>query len=701
MIPLLDVLQAPAQRPAGAFARGLLACAPTFLAGEGAVPGPPPRVVESGWTAGRRYRVLARHEQLPLLLEVTCRPLDGFAAVELAATLRHDGGPPVPRVRDLHTLCLRFDLGPIGDPVVRSINGGTTFYYFPPRAFRVSEHTLLGGHIGGRLPLTIDSGLRGRSSQEHIPLFLAGDGDDRSGIYGGLAWSGDWQISFGREGGELVIRGGIWGADFTLLPGETIPFAAALLGFYEGSRDQGANVLRRCLRAHYLPTLGGERHLPPVYYHQWFQFQTRYDEHVLRAQVDACAELGVEYFEVDAGWYRGCGRHEPAERLSAHDVRRAGDFSAGVGNWLEVDPAVFPSGLDAFSAYVRSKGMRFGLWFEPERAALTSTLAREHPEWVLRIEPTAANRHLLAMAAPQHRDQIATHGLVDFGQPQVRAWMKEMFARMLEANTVRWIRWDFNMDPRLYWEVRDGPARRGISQIRHVQGVYEVLDWLRERFPDLFIDGCSSGGRRIDLGWLRRAHSYFSSDHTRHRDIVRNHLSGGNRFLPANWLETNVARSARHGAEAGPPFDEADYTESAFQSRFAGTFGISDDVAAWPPALRARARRHIEVYKQLRSSLAGDFYPLFPLPLSLDAWDGWQFHDPESDQGFVAAFRLRSRDDERHLRLHGLDPARTYAVVDPYSGETVATGDGTMLMGTGLPVSLPRDGSLIRTYRAL
>jgi alpha-galactosidase len=305
----------------------------------------------------------------------------------------------------------------------------------------------------------------------------------------------------------------------------------------------------------------------------------------------------------------------------------------------------------------------------------------------------------MAMAAPQHGNQMRTHGLVDFGNPAVVAWMKGMFDRMLSANHVDWIRWDFNMDPRMYWEVRDGPERRGLSQIRHVQGVYEVLDWLRQRFPNLFVDGCSSGGRRIDLGWLRRAHSYFSSDHSRHTDIVRNHLSGGSRFLPANWLETNLTRPARDGGEAGPLYDEADYPDTAFHSHFAGTFGISDDVAEWTPEHRARARRHLAVYKQLRQYLAGDFYPLFPLPSSLAAWDGWQFHDPATGEGFFAAFRLRSGEGERRLRLRGLDPARAYAVVDPYAGDTATTLDGATLVGEGLPVSLPRNGSVVRTYR--
>jgi alpha-galactosidase len=457
-----------------------------------------------------------------------------------------------------------------------------------------------------------------------------------------------------------------------------------------------------------VPPLNGQWPEPCVYYNQWTQFQTRFDEALLRRQAEIAAELGVEYFEVDAGWYAGChptsgaAAGAPAVEPSpgAAGARRAGggDFSAGVGNWRQVDREVFPSGLPAFAAYVRQKGMQFGLWFEPERVALTSSLATEHPDWVLRIDQTEENRRVLAAAAPLSAP-YATHGLADFGNPGLRQWMQDTFTHWIEACDIRWFRWDFNVDPRLYWEVRDGPERRGLSQLRHVQGMYEVLDWLRERYPHVFVDGCASGGRRLDLGWLKRAHSYFSSDHTRHFDVVRNHLSGGSRFLPGNWLETKLVRLARGGDEAGTRYDEADYPDTAFHSRFAGTFGISDDLEEWTPAHRLQARRHIAVYKALRRCLGGDFYPLFALPASLDAWDGWQFHDAERDEGFVAAFRLRATTVEQRLRLRGLNPDQRYVLIDPYDNAAKMTDFGHAWMETGIPVSLPIDGSVVYTYR--
>ena len=176
-------------------------------------------------------------------------------------------------------------------------------------------------------------------------MFLVSDEANQSGIFGGLEWSGDWQVRFSREGQTALMRGGSWGIDLTLREGEEIPFAPVLLGFYEGDRDQGANALRRCLLEHFVPRLGEERHLPPTYYNQFHYFTNLFDEDIMRAQVDVAAELGLEYFEIDAGWFVGIRDLDPSLPPGSP---AEGGFSAGVGNWLEVDPAVFPSGLPAF-----------------------------------------------------------------------------------------------------------------------------------------------------------------------------------------------------------------------------------------------------------------------------------------------------------------------------------------------------------------
>ena len=112
----------------------------------------------------------------------------------------------------------------------------------------------------------------------------------------------------------------------------------------------------------------------------------------------------------------------------------------------------------------------------------------------------------------------------------------------------------------------------------------------------------------------------------------------------------------------------------------------------------SRARQHLEVYRSIRPFLSQDYYHLFPPPRSLAEWDGWQFHDPETDEGFVLLFRVQSPQSQARPALYGLNPADEYLFVDPYAGEEVPL-PGAQLLGEGLPVDLPLDGTRLLRYR--
>ena len=130
-------------------------------------------------------------------------------------------------------------------------------------------------------------------------------------------------------------------------------------------------------------------------------------------------------------------------------------------------------------------------------------------------------------------------------------------------------------------------------------------------------------------------------------------------------------------------------------------FGFSDDFTQWSPGHFARAKQHIEVYKQIRHLLWGDFYPLFPLPSSLQQWDGWQYHDPATGEGAVIAFRVQSPQGVQMVPLHGLDRSRQYIVTDPYKDGVRETRSGAYLSDTGMPIAAPKNGSVVLQYRAV
>ena len=149
---------------------------------------------------------------------------------------------------------------------------------------------------------------------------------------------------------------------------------------------------------------------------------------------------------------------------------------------------------------------------------------------------------------------------------------------------MRWIRWDFNTSPLDVWNSMDAPDQKGLAQIRHIMGLYSVLDRLMASCPDLLIEGCASGGRRIDLETVKRSHTFWKSDDTGDIPSMRFHETGGNTFLPGVLLNTNVLPVS--GSEL--PFDIA--------SIFGGPLGFPMQLAAddgCGPIRAGEARCHL------------------------------------------------------------------------------------------------------------
>ena len=300
-------------------------------------------------------------------------------------------------------------------------------------------------------------------------MWVLHDKATNSGKYMGVGWSGQWQANFQPVAGQDSVRvtTGMSGTSIALPVGERIVSPNILVGDYQGSAQAGCNALRRVIENDYVAKLGNGKLAPPVSWNSWFTFDNRISDTMLRKQVDAVAGLGIEYFCIDAGWFTG-------------------GFDAGLGNWT-VDTAKFPEGLAGIGKYVAKNGMKLGLWFEPGRAMPGTRLATEHPDWV------ANNQVKLEIAA-------------------ARDWLfNEMCSRIDEGN-VGWIRYDMNQgyfapDPLTSWNARDTVDTQGLTQIRYIQGEYELMDRLRAKYPNMVIESCASGGRRIDLETLRRAHN--------------------------------------------------------------------------------------------------------------------------------------------------------------------------------------------------
>ncbi|MBN2310669.1 MAG: alpha-galactosidase [Candidatus Hydrogenedentes bacterium] len=543
---------------------------------------------------------------------------DAPAAVELQWRFTNTGVEPSAVIADVRSVDLRAPAEK-GRAELVSCRGGTTGNLAHQPGFELSRTPL------GSRSLSVEGG---RSSNGDLPFFLLSGLRGAWGVACGLGWSGAWQADARfDEGVETAqVRAGMTPCRFRLPAGESVTLPAALVAPFKGPASTGGNRIRRLLREHYQGRLGGREVLPPVSFSTWFVFHNDIDAPLLAELAREAADLGIEYFCVDAGWFDGA-------------------FPYGVGNWT-VDAAKFPEGLEPVAAEVHRLGMKFGLWFEPERVTAGTRWAEEHPE---------------LLYGGGGSEKAGARALLDLGKPAARDLVLSMMSPIIERVGVDWIRFDFNIAPGPIWAEAEGDDEQGLSQIRYMNGLYALLRELMRRHPDLLIEQCASGGRRIDLETIRLGHTFWKSDDTFDQPLMRFHETGGNFFLLAGHLNTNYCRFR---------------SEGELLALFAGCLGFGADLRALDADQKDAIRRAIAAYKEVRGYLNRDYYGLFEQATSETGWAGWEFIAPEDGQGCFIVYRPeRSPYARAAVRLEGLQPERRYRLREAMTGEEgVATG---------------------------
>lgn len=503
---------------------------------------------------------------------------------------------------------------------LHSCSGGLTGHLDgapEPTGFDLSRTPL------GEKGLTVKGG---RSSNGDLPFYYLTGLPGGWGLGLALGWSGQWRAEGRFDSGteRTTFTAGMEPAHFRLPPGEEVALPTALFIPFKGGVSEGVNLMRRTLREHYQARLGGEPFQAPVSFSSWFVFDNRVNESMLKELATEAAPLGIEYFCLDSGWFDG-------------------DFPEGVGNWT-VHQVKFPNGLKPVADHVRGLGMKFGLWFEPERVANGTRWHREHPDWLL------------------------GGYLLDLGRPEARTLVLDMMSGIIAEAGVDWIRYDFNVDPLPAWAGAEDEESGGLVQIRYINGLYTLFEALMERFPNLLIEQCSSGGRRIDLRTIQYGHTFWKSDDTYDQPLMRFHEMGGNQFLLGSHLNTNYCRWR---------------SEGELLALFAGPLGFGVDFRALSGEEKESIRRIVEAYKRIRPLLNEDYYALFqPVKDDPDDWCGWQFINPSSGEGCVIAYRPEDSPYTRAaVRLRGVDPEKDYGVRDLLTGKTSAESGQRLLDG--------------------
>ena len=595
------------------------------------------RTSQAGPADGRKRQIVRWADPntgLNVVAEVTA--FEDFPAVEWLLRFENRGKKDTPILSDVQALDLVLGTPASSSVVLDQITGDDC----SQRSFVPVERPVPPGREARFAP----NG--GRPSNGTFPFFNIDNGD--RGLFVAIGWTGQWAASVRRRpSGPTRVRAGMERTHLTLHPGEAIRTPRILLMSWQGRRIDAHNRFRRLLLAHYLPKVDGKPARPAIGA-QSFNMNhrgVRPEWNTEAGQIAAAKvtrRIGCDTHWLDAAWFDG-------------------GFPGGVGNWT-VRRREYPRGLKPVGEACRKLGLKFLIWWEPERVAPGTRIAREHPEFVLGGRKG---------------------GLFNLGDPKARRWLTDMLLRQIRQFGVETYRNDFNMDPLSYWRKNDKPDRQGMTEIRYVEGFYRMWDEIRAKNPGMVPDDCASGGRRIDLEMCMRSIVQTRSDTAcapGRADWDQAQTYGLSLFLPIH-------------STIGWDFETYDCRSTA-TAGFLGEWDILD-----PNFPVTKARAHIAEIKANRKYWYGDFYPLTAWSLAPEHWMAYQFHRSDLHEGIVLAFRrAASPYPSLQVSLGGIEPARMYEVtwIDEQRKATRRKLPGAELVEMDLRLARRRSSLLVR-----
>ncbi len=502
---------------------------------------------------------------------------------------------------------------------------------------------------------------------------------DDGGYMMAVGWPGTWQADFVYADGVTSYKAqSDTGFESYLKPGETVRTAlAAFVRYDERDEDKATNAWRKWYIEYNMPTERDGSTLKPIKTlatfndysvagnigHDISVYETT--ESMITGLNNAYSQ-GVEfdYFWVDAGWYTNVD----GSSILSHSNWRT------IGTW-ELDPAKFPNTLSPVDDLLESHGDKFLLWFEPEWNLLHNNVLFEQKtgfktEWFL-SGGGSSSIQLLNLANDDCYD-----------------WLMNRLCGVIRQNGVEYFRDDFNNDPAPAWAYNDflqGKNRKGITENLYVQNHLRMWRELKETFPELLIDSCSSGGRRNDLETMRLAVPLHRTDMDYNSPNMRLSMSSNLfKWLPYFGSPAFLSNN---------PDTVSEYLmRAAYSCDIKLTFAWSSMSAQAYKVLH----KCLAEYDIVKTYLYSDYYNLLP-PVSVeesDAWSGWEFYDTECESGIVQIFRRNgSTESSKTVKIKGVDAVAMYELYD-FDTNTTTVVSGEELI-SGITVELEREGSAL------
>ena len=482
--------------------------------------------------------------------------------------------------------------------------------------------------------------------------------------FGVLAWSGDFQITVEKLHAEhaknVTVTAGI--SDFTarypLGAGESFETPMFTVGFSNRGFEHMSEIFYDWQFDYTLPRgkkTDKAHAVRPVIYNTWYPYEFNLDEQKLIDFIPKAKYIGAELYVIDDGW-----------------MKKRSSQEAGLGDWI-VDRERFPKGLSYISDKVHEAGMLFGLWVEPEMVNPDSDLYREHPDWVL-SEPN------------RDRTLSRVQLVLDMSRDDITDWAIEWLDKLIIEAKLDYLKWDMNR------EVTETGlfARDRAVAIKYMRNIYRIWQHLNEKFPDLLLENCASGGGRADFGMAPYADRVNRSDNADPIDVMLLHEGYSTFFVPKlAGGAGNVAPSPSHQNGRRVPL------EYRINSGMTGSMSVGINLLKSDQEELDALKAALVRFKELRPALQ-DAYVYRIASANENRYSVLQYTKRDRSQFTVFAFGHGMHQWDKQLprfKMRGLDPEAVYT-----DGQYRMTGKA--LMTLGVKVSLRGDySSQVQTWK--
>jgi alpha-galactosidase len=496
---------------------------------------------------------------------------------------------------------------------------------------------------------------RGSSSHQQNPFMtiVSPETTEHSGAaYGfSLIYSGNFLANAELDQFDYVrLQMGINPFDFAwnLEPDQTFCTPEAVLTY---SR-QGLNRLSQNFHNVFRNHLGASlyRNQPrPIVINNWEATYFNYDEQKLMELIDSCEGLGIDTFVLDDGWFG----HRDNDRSS-------------LGDWF-VNTKKLPHGLDPLIERCEKRGMKFGLWLEPEMISEDSELYAAHPDWCIRQKgrPYCRGRHQLVL---------------DLSRTDVLDYLKEKLGSLIANHRISYIKWDMNRNITDAYSSALNPAQQPEIYHRYILNLYDLLDYLTTRFPNVLYEACSGGGGRFDPGILYYMPQIWTSDNT--DAIERLKIQYGTSMVyPPSSMTSHVSVCPNHQVSRTTPFHTRGLVAMST------SFGYELNPLSLTEQEREDIKKQTSLYRRISDLIVeGDFYRLIS-PFTSERC-AWMSVSKDKRRAFVVHIQTLCTSSKPNMRLKmaGLDPHESY-----YIEERDAVYSGGELMNAGIAISTHGD----------